>query len=812
MDFFRQDLRFAVRTLRKSPGFTLMAVLTLALGIGAATALYSVVHAVLLQPLPYPQPERIVQLWQVNQEGNQARVSDPNYADWVALSRSFAALAQYQVATTSVVGGDEPVRRPVAWVSRDFFRVIGVQPVVGRGFVAEEQQPGGAPAVLVSHSFWQEQLGGEPELTGRSLSFGEHTYTVVGVMPPGFEFPGGAMLWAARELQPLLASRTAHNWWVVGRLQGGVTLTQARQELAQISHELKRQHGDDTWMVDAAVVPLHEQLVGRVRPVLLVMLGAAGFLLLIAVANVSNLLLARMAGRRRELSVRVALGAGRWRLIQQMLAESLVLSVAAGLLGVLVARLALQALLAAEPGNLPRVDQIGISGGALAFGLAISLLAACVLGVLAALRASSADVRGGLRIGERTPSGSASSRRLQNGLVATQIALTLVLLVGAALLGRTMQQLLAVDLGFRTESVVAVNLAHSGVSGEPLGQLHHEIITALRVIPGVEEVGGSNRVPLTWGGADGTFIIQSHPAEIADFDAWGALAKISERTGYAGYRVASDGYFRALRIPLLRGRLFDERDVSGAPHVAVISESLARTRWPGEDPLGKLINFGNMDGDLRPMTIVGVVGDIRDHAIDAEPQPTVYASYRQRPGYTTDFNYVLTGRTDVASLSSAARRVAAEIVPNAPPRIQTIEEIVARPFAPRRFALVLLTAFGATALLLATLGIYGVTAYGVAQRTREFGIRMALGARQQSVVRLVVRQGAVLALVGVGIGLLASLAAARFVAHLLYGVTTTDAFAYLAVTTLLVAVALLACLVPARRATRVDPLIALRSE
>jgi putative ABC transport system permease protein len=811
MEHVRQDLRYAVRSLRKSPGFSVMAVLTLAVGIGSATALFSVVHAVLLRPLPYPEPERIVQVWQVNDEGNRTNVSDPNFADWVEQNRGFAVLAQFQSGSASVLGGDEPVWRSFATVSRDFFSVMGAQPVLGRLFLPEEQQEGGRMAVIVGHTFWQEQLGGTVDLGSRTLRLGEESYTVVGVMPPGFDFPDGAALWTPRELSPVHGSRTAQNWQVVGRLQEGTTVARAQQDLSRIARELKQRLGDDTWMADAAVVPLHEQLVGRVRPVLLVLLGAAGLLLLIAIANVSNLMLARMEGRQRELTVRLALGAGHWRLIRQTLAESLTLSLSGGVLGLVVAVLALRTLLLAEPGNLPRADEIAISPLALTFAVAVSVLAAVALAVVGAIRANRSEAGSGLASRERSHSASTSTRRLQDGLVVGQVALTMVLLVGAGLLGRTIHRLLAVDLGFQTEGIVAVSVTHS-ISGERLGQLHHQMITELSTLPGVREVGGSNRVPLTSGGANGTFIIQTDPSEITSFDDWGELSRIPERTGYASFRVASEGYFRAFGIPLHRGRLFDERDGFDAPHVAVISESLARSRWPGEEVIGKLINFGNMDGDLRPMRVVGIVGDVRDRALDATPQPTVYASYLQRPGSTSSFSYVLRGTVGAGALGSEARRVVAGIAPDAPPRIRTIEEIVAAPLASRRFTLTLLAAFGGMAMLLAALGIYGIASYNVTQRTREMGIRLALGSTAGRVLGLVVRQGAVLALVGVGIGTGAAYLLTRFIAHQLYGVQPTDPLTFAGAVVFLVGVALAAAYLPARRAARVDPMIALRAE
>jgi putative ABC transport system permease protein len=812
MTLLLQDLRFAVRGLARNPGYAGVAVLTLGIGIGAATALFSVVHGILLRPLPYPEPDRIVQVWEVSSRGTPLNVTDPNFADWQERSRSFAGMAQYQSGPTSIVGGDEPVRGMVAWVSRDFFRVLGVQPAVGRAFAPEEQQLGGAPAVVVSHAFWQDHLGGAHDLSGVALTFGDDVHQVVGVMPAGFEFPVGAQLWRPRELRPMLTSRTAHNWQVVARLAEGVPLDRAQQEMSAISRSLKQEHGDDITLVDAALIPLHEHLVGGVRPILLVLLGAAGFLLLVAVANVTNLSLARMAARRRELAVRVALGASRWRLLGPTLSESLALSLAGGALGVLLAGAGLRALLAVEPGNLPRTEEIGLSLGALGFALAVAVVTALALAFIAALRAGSADLRSGLASGDRTRTGSASARRAQSGLVASQVALTFVLLVGAGLLGRSILRLLDVDLGFRTDSVVAMSLSHSGTRDQALSDLHHEIVTRLRAIPGVEEAGGSNRVPLLWGGSDGTFIIQNHPGEIASFDDWGALTRIPERTGQASYRVASEGFFRALGIPLVSGRLFDDRDGYHAPHVAVINESLARTRWPGEDPVGKLINFANMDGDFQPMMVVGIVGDVRDVAIDAPPVPAVYSSYRQRPRPTSEFTYVLAGAGDAASLSAAARGVAADVAPTAPPRLRTIEEVVAAPLAPRRFSLMLLAVFGATALLLSGLGVYGLISYGVTQRRREIGIRVALGAVRGQILVMIVRQGATLAAVGIAVGVATAAFLTRYIAHQLYGVETRDTATFAASIAFLLLVAAVASYIPARRAARVDPMVALREE
>lgn len=813
MDMLHQDLRYAVRTLRRSPAFTTVAVLTLALGIGAATALFSVTYGVLLRRLPYPEPERIVQLWQINEQGGQAWVSDPNFADWVEQSRGFVAMAQFQPATATVITGDEPVRTPAARVSRDFFAALGVQPIRGRGFLPEEQHEGAAPAAVVGHAFWQRHLGGDPNLAGKTLAFDDEVYTVVGVMPPGFDFPAGAELWTPRELRPVLPSRTAHNWQVVARLRDGVTPGQAQQELSMVSRRLKQQYGDDTWMEDAAVVPLHEQVVGRVRPMLLVLLGASAFLLLVAGANVANLVLARMTNRQHELAVRAALGASRWRLARQTLAESLVLALAGGVLGVLLAVWGVRALLAWEPGNLPRTDEIGIDPTVLGFALGVAVLVAALLGLAAALRAGRAATRGDLVRSPRSQAGGASRQRTQGGLVMAQVALTLVLLVGAGLLARTLYGLHRVDTGFRTEDVLTIRLTHVDTADDlpRLARAHDELIARLGTLPGVAAAGGIQAFPLIGDLGSGAFVIQHHPDEVQDFDDFGALMKVPGRSGYAAYRVASDGYFAAMGIPLLRGRGFDARDDFESPHVALISETLARG-WSDGDAIGALIQFGNMDGDLRPMTVVGVVADVREAGADSEPQPTVYALHRQRAAATEDFTYVLHAPGGAAALVPRARSVVRELVPDAAPRLRTIEEIVAVPLAPRRFSLLLLGVFGGAALLLAALGVYGITAYSVAQRTREIGVRMALGAQPGNVLGLLVRQGAVIAGLGVMVGSAVAIGLTRLIASQLHGIDATDPSTFVAVAALLIAVTLAASYLPARRATRVDPMIALRAE
>lgn len=808
-----QELRQAARGLWRTPGFAVVAVLTLGVGIGASTAVFSVVEGVLLRSLPYPDPDGLVRVFQVNDEGKRSPFSHPNLEDVRASNRTFTGLAQYAVGSTPVMVGDELSMTGIALVSSEFFDVVGIHPVVGRGFTAEEAAGTGAPVVVVSHEFWQGALGGVRDLSLLTLRLQSGAVSVVGVMPPGFEFPDGVDVdvispYAERQ-NP---SRTAHNWRVIGRLRDGVTLAQARQDLTAIARRLKAEYGDETWMVDAAVVPLHEHLVGNVRPALLVLLAASGVLLLIACANVVNLLLSRMAMRQRELAVRLALGAGTGRLVRHYVAEALVLSLTGGAVGVLLAAWGVDALLALEPGQLPRLDEIGVNATVLGYALGVSVLTAAALGLLMAWRATRADVRGTLAASQRTMAGGASSRRVRSALVVAEVAMTIVLLAGAGLLVRSFGRLLAVDPGFRTEGAVVMDVMLPMASQDVVrnARFLDELTRRIGAVPGVEHVGVTDAPPLSGRGASGMFLILDRPDEVQSFDDWMRIMENPNRTGEAEYRWASGDYFRAMGIPLVAGRLFDERDHADAPHVAVISESLARTRWPGEDPIGKLIQFGNMDGDLRAMTIVGVVGDVRHESLEAEPLPTFYGNALQRP-VMGRVSVVISGPGAQAAVGQA-RAAVQSLDPTIPVLFRPIEDYFSYSLAGRRFSMVLLGIFAVVALFVAAAGLYGVISYLVAQRTREVGIRIAVGARPADVMRLVVGQGAVLAAAGVACGVLAALALTRFLAGMVYGVGTTDPATFAGVAGLLLGVATLASWVPARRAVRVDPMVVLREE
>ncbi len=818
MESFLRDLRYVTRALLRTPGFFAVTVITLGLGIGATTAIFTVINGVLLRPLPYPDPDRIVQVWEINGSGNPMQVADPNFEDFKAQSQSFASLAEFQGGgIVSVSGGSEPVRVRTATVSADFFPALGVHPVRGRLFLPSEQQVGAPGTVVVSDAFWRRYLGANPAAVGTAaLTADNQTFTVIGVMPPSVDFPPDVGLWVPRELEPPGRSRTAHNWQVIGRLRDGVSVDAAQRELHALADRLIQQYGQNVNLTDARVLTLREQLTGNVRPALLVLFAAAVFLLAIACANVVNLLVARLASRRGEVALRLALGAGRGRLAQQFLSESLVLSVAGGLLGVFLAWGGMTALLALDPANLPRLHDVRLDLPVLLFALAISVAAAAALGLLTAWRGTRSELREALAESQRTQSGAGSGVRIRSTLVVSQIALTLVLLVGAGLLGRSFLRLVDVNPGFRTTQATVLDLslpfASTPVAERELVQTYDALLARIGELPGVTRVGGVNAFPLTSGGSgNGTFLIMQSVDEPLNPANLETLMHDTTRTGYAEFRVASAGYFPAMGIPLVSGRLFDDRDAPDAPHVAVISASLAKARWPDGDAIGKVIQFGNMDGDLTPFTIVGVVGDVHEASLAAPPRPTFYADYRQRPVKASDVNIVIQSAAGPAAIIPAVQRVVRELRPDVPPRFRTIETIVAASVGDRRFMLVLVGVFGGAALVLATLGVYSVIAFLVTQRTREIGVRVALGARTGDVVRLVLRQGTVLALAGVVIGTVAALLVTRLLTRFLFGIGATDPVAFGVVVLLLVGVALLASWVPARRAARVEPMQVLRN-
>jgi putative ABC transport system permease protein len=811
-----QDWRYTLRTLWRNRSFAVVVIATLALGIGSSTAVFSVVDGVLLRPLPYPRSDRLVQFWEVNPRGHHMQVADANFQDLAARVRSFQALAEVgDYGVVPVSGGTVPVRAHAAVASKDFFPVLGVAPLRGRTFVDAEQQEGGRPAAIVSYGFWRRAFGGSPHVLGAALHIGGEPYSIVGVMPSSVDEPVGTEVWVPRERLPHYPSRSAHNWRVIGRLRDGVTFEQANRDASAVMKSLKQQYGDEVTAVDGALVPLREELVGSTRPTLLVLLGASLVLLLIAGTNAVNLLIARTASRQGEIAVRTALGAGRGRLVRQFLVECLVLALAGSVVGVILARLGVAWMLALQTGQLPRAGDVSVDWRVLAFALTISVVAGTVMALWVAWWATRRDLREALSEGQRSVFGGGASSRVRRGLVVAQFAMTLVMLAAAGVLARSFQRLLSVEPGFTTTHAVVLDLGAPGGSDSSAlrrrVQLYDAIASQLVGIPGVSAVGAVSTMPLAAEGvSDGTFLIVTGIQGPLDLERYESLARDPERTGQAEFRVAGPGYFAAMHIPLLRGRTFEARDTYEAPHVAVISQSLADEKWPDRDPLGQLIEFGNMDGDPRVFTVVGVVGDVREADLAVKPRPTFYADYRQRPVKAESMNFIIATSGSATPVIAAARGIARQLAPESPPRIRTIERIVSTSLADRRFVLVLVGTFGSAALLLATLGIYGVMAYLVAERRREIGVRLALGSTASGIVRLVVGQGARMAWLGIGIGIAIALGGMRTLAGFLYGVSPLDPVAIFAVVALLATVGIIASWASARRATAVSPVEVLR--
>ncbi len=825
VDILFADLRYAARNLVGNPGFTAVSILTLGLGIGASTAIFSVVDAVLLRALPYPNPQKIVRVWEQAPDGHRMNLADLNFDDFRAQNNTFADLAVYDYGLSSVSGGSEPVRVNWAEVSSGFFRALGVGPFRGRTFAAEEQRLHGAPAAIVSYGYWRRYLGATTDLSKFHLRMEGAVYPVIGVMPEAFDFPAGVAAWIPRERDPELSSRTAHNWRGLGRVRDGITVAQARANLSAIAHRIRSQYGKEVDLNDAAVVPLADAMVGDVRTALLTLLGAVGLLLLVACANVAGLLVARTSARRKELAVRAALGAGRGRLIQQFLTESFSLSFAGGVLGTLMAAWAVRVLAAILPANLPRQQGIAINTPVLLFALAAIVAVAVSLGLFAVWRADRGDLQKALTAGSRSYTGTGASERLRGFLVIGEIATTLLILIGAGLLGRSFLRLIATSPGFNQRNLITMEFSPPNPQGQAFAmdqaaiarQVHlmEDIMTRLRAIPGTETVGLAGALPVAAGDdlADGGFLILNGQKPPANFEEWERMAQNPSQVGHALYCVGSEEYFRTLGIPLIRGRMFSAQDDWNSPHVAVISQSLARQRWPNQDPIGQVIDFGNMDGNLKPQTIIGIVDDVRARGLDLPPSPIIYVDYRQR-GMNANSSPTILMRSaaPVGEIVSAARRTFHDLAPDVPVKFSSFADEMGGWLADRRFLLLLVGLFAAAALVLAAVGIYGVVAFSVIRRTQEIGIRMALGAQRTDVLRLIVGEGARLALLGVAIGITASFVIMRFLSSLLFGVNTTDPITFVGVAVLLSLVALLASYMPARRAMRLDPNTALRFE
>lgn len=808
-----RSLMTPFRHLTARPALSLTAIMTLALGIGASTAIYSVADGVLLRPLPFARPHELVSLSQVNRGGQPARFSRLNYEDLADAAGSYRAVARYSAGLMPVVGATEPVRVSGAWVSAQFFEVLGVTPSRGRLFSDAERTPGGPSAVLVSHAFWQQQLAGEEDVLERTLRISSDTYAVVGVLPPGFDFPAGAAFWASAEHMLRTEGRTGHNWSVLARLAPDVTLASAQQEATAIAQRLQAEHGDATWMEDARVVELRDSLVGDARPVIGLLAAAVAFLLLVSGATVANLLLAQSVARSQEFAVRQAIGATGGRLLRQVLAEYLVLVGVGCALGVWLAHVAVQTLLTFDGGRLPMRETIGVDARSVVFGCGLALLVAVALAMATAGRlarqAPSAVLSGGARGGV----GGKGVERMRQGLVVGQVAFTLILLVCAGVLGQRLAVLLRADPGFPTSGLLVMSATFARApldEGARRSQEVSDIVQRLRAISQVDEAGGINAFPLSGLGANGQFLEMMPGDRIESFEDFMAIGQLPGRAGYAEYRVATPGYFEAMGIDLRAGRLFTWSDTADAPHVAIVSESLAAQQWPDRDPLGRTIQFGNMDGDVRPMTVVGVVRDVRDDRVDSEPAAMLYGHAAQRTQAFSSFAFVVRGPGDPLSVAGQARAAVAAIAPDVPTSTRLVDDIVSATYGSQRFSALVVVLFAVSALLLAVSGVYGVSSFAVSSRTREIGVRMVLGASTRGIVALVLREGLTLVAIGVVVGSVGAYVAARVFSSVLADLGAQTPGMLVMATALIGLCALAACFIPARRAALVEPAVAIR--
>ncbi|MGH9848616.1 MAG: ABC transporter permease [Blastocatellia bacterium] len=802
-----QDLRFGARMLLKNPGFTAVIVLTLALGIGANAALFSVVNGVLLNPLPYPQPDQLVTLHQSKPNFATGAIPYPNFRDWQKENQTFSAMAISRRTSFSLIGAGEAEQVDGRWVSAVFFSVLGVKPALGRDFAPGEDERGVAPVVLISAELWQRKFGAAPNALGKSLTLDDKSYTIIGALPASFKLYRGIDVylpigqWNTPALQSRFAALGLHG---IGRLKPGVTLAQAQADLDGVMRRLAEAYPEANRGNGAAVIPLKQRLVGDVGPILWTLLGAVGFVLLIACVNVSNLLLARATGRTREFAIRAALGAGQWRLLRQLLTESMLLAVISGGLGLLFASWGTQAALGALPTALPRADEIGMDVRALLFTVAISLLTGVLAGLAPALKSSQWRLAETLKQGGRAMGGG--RHRAQGALVALEMALALVLLIGAGLMIRSLSALWQVDPGFRPDNVLTFGLrfppSMRTASPEAARANLRELSDKLNSLPGVRAASFST----------GAAPLQSEDDLFFWLDGQPKPASTSEMHMALVYRV-EPGYLTAMGIPLKQGRFFTDQDDERSQPVVVIDEVFARQYFPNADPIGKRINLGS---SRDPWQIVGVVGHVKQWSIDANDQQSLqaqlYEPFRQVMGNPSGVGVVARadGTIGTALFDSIRRVVQSQNSENVVFGAQTLNEVIADSLARQRFSVILLNAFAVVALLLASVGLYGVISYLVGQRTHELGVRIALGAQRKDVLRLVLSHGMKMALSGVALGLAAALGLTRLLAQMLYGVSATDPATFTVIALLLTAVALAACFVPAWRATKVDPLTALR--
>ncbi|MFL5582110.1 MAG: ABC transporter permease [Gemmatimonadaceae bacterium] len=809
------DIRYAARKLLRAPGFTAIAIFTLTLGIGATTAIFSVVDGIVLRPLAVHEPERVVAVQTTSaRDGGATPMSAPDFLDYRAQSRAFASMAVVNNnGSVNLTGsGADPEQLRSARVSADFWQTIGVTPQVGRGFRLEEGKPGAPRVAILSDAVWHRRFNADPNVIGQSITLDGNPHTVVGVAPPRFTFPERQEVWLPQVEDSTFAdptNRGAHYLSAVGRLKPGATVAQASAEIAAIASRLATQYPNSNKNFGGRVVSLRDSIVGDVRPALYTLLGAVGFVLLIACANVANLLLVRAAGRETEMAIRTALGAGRGRIVRQLVTESLLLATVGGALGVLVAAWGVDLLKAAGPTDLPRLQEVGLDGTVLLFAVAVSLVTGLVFGLVPALHAARPNLNNMLKEGGRGVSAGPGAR-MRSGLVIAEMALAVVLLAGAGLLINSFARLSSVDPGFRTEHVVTFQLSPAVSkhgSTHRLRQFFVDLEQRLRAIPGVQSAGGAFGLPMGGAVARTGMEIEGKPRSTPDTR---RIVDVS---------VVTPGYIGTMGIPLLKGRTITESDNVGAPRAVLINQEAARKYFPGEDPIGKHITLGwtAQVEDGKPSErlggeVVGVVANVKQESLRRDPIPVVYSPYQQ----TGELNYiavVVRSTTEPGALGAQIRQAIRELDPDLPIQdYRTLRDLVGESVARPRFYTVLLGGFAFIALVLASVGIYGVLSYLVAQRTRELGIRVALGASAGQVLSLVMRRGLALTGAGVAVGVLMALAATRLLASLLFGVGATDPVTFGVVSATLMGVAALACWLPARRAARVDPVVALKAE
>jgi putative ABC transport system permease protein len=809
-----QDLRYTLRQLRKSPGFTAVAVITLALGIGANTAIFSVVNGVLLRPLEFRDPDRLVRVWHVPPAKSfpgmtTFSVSAANYLDWERQNHVFEGMAIYTFHGFTLTGSDKPEQVDACAATSGFFSTLGVQPMLGRVFSSEEDQPGHSNVVVLSHRLWQERFGSNPAIVGQNINLDGQSYLVAGVMPANFQFPDFAQMWTPMAwTDKERAVRGEHHSVVVARLKPGIDLKQAQAEMNTISSRLEQQYPEDNKGWGAVVVPLHDDLVSDVRPALLVLLGAVAFVLLIASVNVANLALARTFSRQKEIAIRTALGASSARVLRQIFTESVLLALAGGALGLTYAHAGVRLIMAYLADKLPHSIEVGLDSKVLAFTAAISIATGILAGVLPALRLTRGDVNQSLKQGLGRTDADSSGNRTRSILVVSEVALSLILLVGAGLMIRSFQRLHGVNPGFDSRNVLTMTAMVSRAKFPlPAQQVtfFDQVLQRVRALPGVESAGVVDDIPLDNGGSHQPVAIEGRPT-----------VPMSEQPE-VDVRLISTGYMSSLHIPILRGRDFSDTDLAGRPAVILISESMARQFWPGEDALGKRLTLTFFPDAVRE--VIGIVGDVKLDGLDqTRPSATLYFPLDQvsvSTGGWSSFPMTLVVRSASGStgLVSAVSNAVHDVDREMPLRdILTMDDLVANSLSQQRFNMLLLGAFAGLALLLAAVGIYSVLSYSVKRSVREIGIRLALGARLGDVLRMVVFEGMKPTLLGVAVGTAGALALGRVLSSLIYEVKPTDPITFLVVTALLAVIALLASIIPAYRATKVDPMVALRYE